>query len=73
MSHCLTDQSNLNLEVIDNGKGISSEQIKDFKSLGIHGMEERAMIFGGQVTFDGFSGKGTKVKVEIPIDQGNDE
>lgn len=69
----LTDQSILNLEVIDNGKGISTEQIKDFKSLGIHGMEERAMIFGGQVTFDGFSGKGTKVKVEIPIDQGKDE
>ena len=69
----LTDQSNLNLEVSDNGKGISTEQIKDFKSLGIHGMEERAIIFGGQVTFDSFSGKGTKVKVEIPIDQGKDE
>lgn len=69
----LTDQSNLNLEVVDNGIGISVEQIKDFKSLGIHGMEERAMIFGGQVTFDSISGKGTKVKVEIPIDQGKDE
>ncbi len=65
----LTDQANINLEITDNGKGISSEQIKDFKSLGIHGMQERALIFGGQVTFDSFLGKGTKVKVEIPIDQ----
>ena len=36
-------------------------------------VEERAMIFGGQVTFDSIPGKGTKVKVEIPIDQGKDE
>lgn len=69
----LTDQKNINLEIIDNGKGISAEQIKDFKSLGIHGMEERAMIFGGQVTFDSISGKGTKVTVEIPIDREKDE
>ncbi len=69
----LTDQKNINLEVIDNGKGISAEQIKDFKSLGIHGMEERAMIFGGQVSFDSISGKGTKVTVEIPIDREKDE
>ncbi len=69
----LTNQNDLNLEIIDNGKGISTEQIKDLKSLGIHGMEERALIFGGQVTLDGTSGKGTKVKVEIPIEQGKDE
>ncbi len=68
-----TNQSNLYLEILDNGKGISTEQIKDYKSLGIHGMEERAMVFGGQVLFDGFSGKGTKVKVKIPIDQVKDE
>ena len=69
----LTNQSNISLEIADNGIGISVEQIKDFKSLGIHGMEERAMILGGRVTFDSFSGKGTKVKVEIPIDQEKDE
>ena len=65
----LIDQTNISLEITDNGIGISPEQIKDFKSLGIHGMQERAMIFGGQVSFDSFLGKGTKVKVEIPIDQ----
>ena len=69
----LSDQKNITLEVTDNGKGISAEQVRDFKSLGIHGMEERAMIFGGQVTFDSISGKGTKVKVEIPINQEKDE
>ena len=61
-------QSNIFLEIQDDGKGITQEQIKDFKSLGIHGMEERAMVFGGQVYIEGTAGKGTKVKVEIPID-----
>jgi signal transduction histidine kinase len=64
----LNYQSNIFLEIQDNGKGISQEQIKDFKSLGIHGMEERAMVFGGQVYIEGIAGKGTIVKVEIPID-----
>ena len=64
----LIHQSNIYLEILDNGKGITLEQIKDFKSLGIHGMEERAMVFGGQVYFEGVAGKGTIVKVEIPVD-----
>jgi signal transduction histidine kinase len=61
-------QSNIYLEILDNGKGITQEQIRDFKSLGIHGMEERAMVFGGQVYIEGIAGKGTTLKVEIPID-----
>lgn len=64
----LNFQSNILLEIQDNGKGITQDQIKDFKSLGIHGMEERALVFGGQVSIEGIVGKGTKVKVEIPFD-----
>jgi PAS domain S-box-containing protein len=64
----LSHQSTIYLEIFDNGKGITQEQIKDFRSLGIHGMEERAMVFNGQVSFEGIAGKGTMVKVEIPID-----
>jgi signal transduction histidine kinase len=59
-------QRNIYLEIQDNGKGITHEQIKDFKSLGIHGMKERAMVFGGEVYIEGIPGKGTIVKVEIP-------
>jgi PAS domain S-box-containing protein len=64
----LNHQSNIYLEIQDNGKGITQDQIRAFKSLGIHGMEERAMVFGGQVYIEGIAGKGTTVKVEIPID-----
>jgi PAS domain S-box-containing protein len=65
----LKHQSNICLEILDNGEGITQEQIKDFKSLGIHGMEERAVVFGGQVYIEGLAGKGTIVKVEIPVDE----
>lgn len=62
-------QSSIHLEVKDNGKGITPAQVKDYKSLGIHGMEERALVFGGDVTIEGFPGKGTVVRVEIPLDR----
>lgn len=58
--------TNIYLEIRDNGKGITNDQIKDFKSLGIHGMKERAIVFGGDVIIEGISGKGTLVKVQIP-------
>lgn len=64
----LNHQSNISLEILDNGIGITQEQIKDFNSLGIHGMEERALVFGGEVSFEGITGKGTTVKVVIPVD-----
>jgi PAS domain S-box-containing protein len=59
--------SNIIMEIKDNGRGITTEQINDVKSLGIHGMEERVMIFGGSFTIEGFAGKGTSLKIEIPV------
>ncbi|MBK6913859.1 MAG: PAS domain S-box protein [Ignavibacteriales bacterium] len=60
------EKSNLILEIIDNGGGISETQLNAVQSLGILGMKERAMLFGGSVYIEGFPGKGTKVRVEIP-------
>jgi two-component system sensor histidine kinase UhpB len=54
------------LEIRDNGLGISSEQIKNPRSLGIIGMKERALAVGGEVNIEGIPTKGTTVKVEIP-------
>ncbi|AFH48015.1 Signal transduction histidine kinase [Ignavibacterium album JCM 16511] len=61
-----TQSSKIVFEIKDNGKGITNEQIKDVKSLGIHGMEERVLIFGGSFSIEGYSGKGTTIKIEIP-------
>ena len=55
------------LHVRDDGRGISESQIEDTQSLGILGIRERAMLFGGQVTIVGRSGKGTTVTLQIPL------
>jgi PAS domain S-box-containing protein len=55
------------LEVRDNGSGISSDQVKNPRSLGIIGMKERALAVGGEVNIEGIPSKGTTVKVEISI------
>lgn len=60
-------KDNLILEITDNGKGITHSQIKDPHSLGILGMKERALIFGGNVIIKSSMESGTTVIVEIPI------
>jgi len=57
------------LEVTDNGRGISPGQRDNSRALGILGMKERALVFGGQVKIHGVNKRGTNVKVEMPINQ----
>jgi signal transduction histidine kinase len=55
------------LEVLDNGKGIPQADLGGSKSLGLLGMRERAMAFGGSIDFAGTAGKGTRVTVVLPL------
>jgi PAS domain S-box-containing protein len=57
------------LTVHDNGVGISEEQRRNTKSLGLLGMRERATIFGGSVTVKGEPKRGTTVQVTMPLDK----
>jgi PAS domain S-box-containing protein len=59
------------LEVIDNGKGITQNQLGDPKSLGLLGMKERALIFGGSVEIKSSMNNGTTVKAIIPFSKSN--
>src|SRR5437879_13117380 len=54
------------LTVEDNGKGIAESAIDDPKSLGLLGMRERVLPFGGSIEIVGAQNKGTKVRVSIP-------
>jgi signal transduction histidine kinase len=54
------------LEVKDNGRGISQAEIRNSKSIGLLGMQERAALLGGEVSWQGQPGKGTLVRVKIP-------
>lgn len=58
--------SSLVLKVSDNGVGISDSNVSDTKSLGLIGMRERAVVFGGRVDITGAEGNGTTVTVSIP-------
>ncbi|MFH1321168.1 MAG: PAS domain S-box protein [Bacteroidota bacterium] len=55
------------LKISDNGKGITKSQILNTKSYGLLGMRERVIGLGGQVSVKGKKGKGTVIKVQIPI------
>lgn len=55
------------LEVRDDGKGIPQNQLRAIEGLGILGMRERAQAFGGRVVVESEPGKGTRVKVDIPL------
>jgi PAS domain S-box-containing protein len=54
------------LKVSDNGRGITERESSHNKSLGLLGMRERALVFGGTVEITGVEGKGTTVTVIIP-------
>jgi signal transduction histidine kinase len=58
--------NDLVLKVSDNGIGIKESDISDTRSLGILGMRERAVVFGGRVEIIGAEGKGTMVTIRIP-------
>lgn len=54
------------LEIRDDGRGITSEEVGDRFSFGLIGIRERADMVGGTVHFEGVSGRGTIVSVRIP-------
>lgn len=59
------------LEVRDNGRGITKEEMSRPMSLGILGMRERARWWGGEVRIEGTPGSGTVVTATLP--SGNEE
>lgn len=62
------------LEVKDNGRGISADEITNPGSMGLLGMKERAALLGGSFKIGLTSGtKGTLVTVSIPYRRSNSE
>ncbi len=56
----------LTLDVVDNGRGITQDEIDFPKSLGVLGMRERAAAVGGTVEFGAGDDRGTVVRVSLP-------
>lgn len=62
------DRNELILEIQDNGKGITKENLSNRKRLGILGMKERAGLLKGELTITGDENKGTLVKLILSIE-----
>lgn len=58
----------LRLTILDNGKGITPEQIANPQSFGLIGVKERVFPFGGTIEIAGETNKGTSVIATIPIE-----
>jgi signal transduction histidine kinase len=54
------------LEIRDNGQGMVGIDPAQLKSLGLLGMQERAALLGGDVSFAARPGGGTVVTIRIP-------
>jgi PAS domain S-box-containing protein len=60
-------RNNIELQIIDNGIGISKEKINSFSSMGLAGIRERVKLVNGIVKIKGEKNIGTKIRVVIPF------
>jgi len=54
-------------QVIDNGSGFDPTEAKARKSLGLVGMQERALLLNGDLKIEGAPGAGTTLTLTIPL------
>jgi signal transduction histidine kinase len=64
-------EDDLELIVMDNGRGIGEEELRKPKSFGLLGIRERVDFRGGELKLSGKKGKGTTVTVRLPIRKGD--
>jgi two-component system sensor histidine kinase UhpB len=62
----LFGEESLVLEIRDNGRGITEEEILNPESLGLLGMKERVLAFGGELQILGDPDGGTTLILKIP-------
>lgn len=55
------------LEIKDNGRGIRNSDLSGSKSFGIIGMRERVYALGGDFDISGEPGRGTRIRVSVPL------
>ena len=63
--HITEDQ--IILSVSDNGKGFDPIEVKAKKTLGLLGMNERALLMKGQLIIESVLGKGTNITLIVPV------
>jgi PAS domain S-box-containing protein len=62
-----TEADSLSLDVADDGRGITHDELRGSHSLGLLGLRERAITLGGTVTVSGDPATGTNVALKLPL------
>ncbi len=57
------------IEIQDNGRGFSPEEIPGFYQYGLRGMRERAELIGAKLEIDSHHDRGTLVRLRLPRDK----
>lgn len=65
----MVDENGLRLTLQDQGIGFDPKQ-RDGSRLGLLGMQERAELLGGHFSLSSTSGVGTRIEVQIPLQNG---
>jgi signal transduction histidine kinase len=64
----ISDAENfLTIEIADNGKGISPEELQNAGAFGIRGLTERARLVGGWLDVSTALGSGTSIILSVPL------
>lgn len=61
------DNGNFIMEVRDYGKGIDLEKLNSHRGSGLSGMRERLLPYAGSMKIENLNGKGTRLKVSLPL------
>ena len=61
------EENRIVLEIRDNGKGFNPDDMANKKTLGLKGMQERAIMIDGDFSIESTPGKGTYIQISIPI------
>lgn len=63
----MKENSTLIMEIRDNGKGVRKSELRKKGSFGLLGIRERVSLLGGTLDIDSHTGKGTALRVSIPV------
>jgi PAS domain S-box-containing protein len=61
------EKNRIIFQVFDNGRGFDPQEAKTRNSLGLVGMQERALLLHGDLKFEGVAGAGTTMTLTIPL------
>ncbi len=66
------DKKSILMEIQDNGRGITKQEVSGKNSFGIMGIHERVHELDGTVAFRGVKNRGTTIRVEVPLNKGRE-